>query len=539
MSVPLGGQKVFLRKASGLIKSAGTLDVFIYDTGLVSVGIGVAMIVLYASYMYPGGRVGWASLIAGLLMTGIALGMLVWTITLPRSGGVYVFGTRSLWPPLAFTMSFVESAAWLQMTSQAAYWIVVIGLGPALGTFGVLNGSASLTKAAETVATPGWAFGLGTIVLIISGWLLISGMRTYFITQKLAFLVAVGGSLLLVGILLFSDTAGFIHNFNRYMASYFPGVVNPYQHVIDTAKAAGWQPGAGTSWWQTLKLSNWAFMAFIGAAFSIAIGGEIRSVVRGQTIGILGAIAFCTVFFIVMGELSVRVFGEQFLGAVAYNFYNGVAAGAVPVEPWITFLVAILTGNPWVALIVNLSFVAWIWLWIPGMHAYAERAMIAWAFDRVAPDKLGYVSDRTHTPVNAILVATVTTIILLAIYIFTPIMASVIMIEAAVFAWGIVLIGGIFFPYRKPHIYEKSPISTIKILGLPVMTLACILGSICAAATFYFMWNDSFAAGHTPYSLGVLGVFYVLGFAFYFVQSFRRKRQGIDISKAFEEIPIE
>ncbi len=125
MSVPLGGQKVFLRKASGLIKSAGTLDVFIYDTGLVSVGIGVAMIMLYASYMYPGGSTGWASLIAGLLMTGIALGMLVWTITLPRSGGVYVFGTRSLWPPLAFTMSFVESAAWLQRESLPWWkWLI-------------------------------------------------------------------------------------------------------------------------------------------------------------------------------------------------------------------------------------------------------------------------------------------------------------------------------------------------------------------------------------------------------------------------------
>jgi amino acid transporter len=202
-------------------------------------------------------------------------------------------------------------------------------------------------------------------------------------------------------------------------------------------------------------------------------------------------------------------------------------------------LVAILTGNPWITLIVNLSFIAWIWLWIPGMHAYAERAMIAWAFDRVAPDKLGYVSDKTHTPVNAIVVATIGTIILLATYIFTPFFKSVVMIEAAVAAWGVVLIGGIFFPFRKPHIYEKSPISTIKFLGLPIMSLACIIGSICAVVVFCFMWNDSFSAGHTPYSLMVMGGFYLAGFIFYFVQYYRRKRQGIDINTAFEEIPIE
>ncbi|MHB1421167.1 MAG: APC family permease [Bacillota bacterium] len=539
MSMPLGGQKVFLRKASGLIKSAGTLDVFIYDTGLVSVGIGVATMVLFAGYIYPGGSIGWGSLIAGLLMTTIALGMLTWTITLPRSGGIYVFGTRSLWPPLAFTMSFVESVAWLYMTSVAAYWIITIGLGPALGTFGVLNSSQSLLNAAGTVASSGWSFVLGTIVLVISGWLLISGMKTYFITQKIAFTIAVAGSLLLTAILLFSDTAGFITNFNKYMASYFPGIADPYSHVIETAKAAGWQANIGMDWWKTLLLSNWAFMPFIGAAFSIAIGGEIRSVVKGQTIGILGAIAFCTAFFVLMGQLSVSVFGKEFLGAVSYNFYEGITAGAVPVEPWITFLVAILTGNPWIALIINLSFVAWIWLWIPGMHAYAERAMIAWDFDRFAPDNFGYVSDRTHTPINAIIVATIGTIILLAGYIFTPYFATVIMIEAAVAAWGVVLLGGIFFPYRKPHIYEKSPISTIKLFGIPIMSVACFIGSIGAAVAFFFLWSDSFAAGHTIYSLSVLGIIYLLGFLFYFVSFYKRKSQGIDIDKAFKEIPIE
>ena len=42
-----GGQRIFLRKASGLIRTAGTMDTFIYNLGLVSVGLGVASMMFY------------------------------------------------------------------------------------------------------------------------------------------------------------------------------------------------------------------------------------------------------------------------------------------------------------------------------------------------------------------------------------------------------------------------------------------------------------------------------------------------------------
>ena len=42
MSEDTGGeQRIFLRKASGLIRTASGMDTFIYNLGLVSVGLGV------------------------------------------------------------------------------------------------------------------------------------------------------------------------------------------------------------------------------------------------------------------------------------------------------------------------------------------------------------------------------------------------------------------------------------------------------------------------------------------------------------------
>ena len=95
-------ERVFLRKASGLIKTASNTDVFIYDIGLVSIGLGLGFILFFGPAAYPGGNLFGATVLAGVAMLCVGLGMITWTVTIPRSGGIYCFGTRSMWPPFAF-----------------------------------------------------------------------------------------------------------------------------------------------------------------------------------------------------------------------------------------------------------------------------------------------------------------------------------------------------------------------------------------------------------------------------------------------------
>src|ERR687888_1006280 len=133
----LAGDRVFLRKASGLIKSASNTDVFIYDIGLVSIGLGLGFLLFYGPAVYLGGNLYVGTLIAGAAMLLVGLGMLAWTITIPRSGGIYNFGTRSMWPPLAFTLSFVEVSAWLFYGSFRRRYPPPLRLPPPLTPIGV------------------------------------------------------------------------------------------------------------------------------------------------------------------------------------------------------------------------------------------------------------------------------------------------------------------------------------------------------------------------------------------------------------------
>lgn len=533
-----GEQRIFLRKASGLIRTASGADTFIYNFGLVSVGLGIASIMYYGPAYYPGGNLLWASVLAGVVMACIAFGLITWTVTLPRSGGIYVFGSRSLPPFLALTLSLVEIFTWLFYCAIAAFWIQYLGLSPAFYLIGVLTDSDGWINASGWILEPWPMFLIGSAILILSGVVLGAGMRFYLNTQKFVISAALIGSAILIFVLLPYSNADFIASFNAIIGPTL-GEGGSYEAVIASGREQGW--GAGwdgtTDWRQTWLVANWPFLPLIGSAFSIAIGGEVKSAEKSHTWGMLGAIAVTVVIWLITIWLCIDRFGYEFLGTAAFNYTEGVG---IQTDPTITLLAGVLTGSPLVSALVAAGFIFWMWMWIPGMHTFGVRAVVAWAFDRVAPAQLGEISEKRHTPVVAIWFCVVITVIFMALFVFTEFFSTiVILIEAAVLAWSIVLAAGIFFPYTRPEIYEKSPIANKKILGLPMMTVACALGTAGAQFFFWTLWADPVAAGHDPLQLLLVFGVFVIGVVFYFVMKAIRKSQGIDVTLAFKEIPIE
>jgi APA family basic amino acid/polyamine antiporter len=535
----LAGERVFLRKASGLIKSASNTDVFIYDIGLVSIGLGLGFLLFFGPAVYLGGNLYVATILAGLAMLAVGLGMLTWTITIPRSGGIYNFGTRSMWPPLAFTLSFVEVTAWLFYGAFGAVYLAQLGIAPAVTAIGILTDNSGLESFGTQQLAGHWGtFIIGTTALTIGAIILSSGMRRFFFTQKVMFTIACLGTLVFLGTLVALSRSDFVGNFNNLMGHRLNVGNNAYNGVIGAAGKGGWH-NPGYDWSRTLELANWAFLPLIGAAFSISIGGEIKQVARGQTIGILGAVIGSVVVWIVSFALIFHTMGSNFLGAVTYSNLNAVDGASTPVTPFPTLLTGLGANSVTLTILIALGFIGWIWLWIPTQILYPTRAVVAWSLDRVWPDVMGRVNERTHTPIPAIALSLAGGITFVGMLAFTTFFQLVIFIEVAVLAWAIVLLAGVFFPYRRPDIYEKSPIARIRIAGLPVMTVACGAGAIAAFLFFFDLFFDSFAAGHARHSLEVLIGWFVGAFVIYWIMWFVRRRQGVKIELAFKEIPIE
>jgi basic amino acid/polyamine antiporter, APA family len=535
-----GGEKrIFLRKASGLIRTASPFDTFVFNIGLVSVGLGIGTMMYYGPSFYPGGNLVVACLISGVVMSMIAFGMICWSVTLPRSGGIYVFGSRSLAPWLALTLSLVEITTWLFYCAIAAYWIIILGISPTLAMIGYVTGFEWAQNGANAVAEPWPMFLIGSGILILSGIIIASGMKRYLLSQKIVFTLAMLGSLLLIIVMLSGSHEQFVSNFNALMAPII-GVDDPYNAIISSAAANGWTT-EGADWSTTIKLSNWSFLPLLGAAFSISIAGEIKSVEKAQTYGMLGAIIMTVVIWVITIPLANSVFGYDFLGSAVYNspLWGGTGY-STPTDASITLMAGILTNSWVITLLCSLGLILWMWMWIPGMHTFAVRAMVAWAFDRIAPSPLGSISPTRHTPTVAIWVGVLITVIFMALFVFTSYFATVVvMIEAALLAWSIVLLAGVFFPYTRPHIYEKSPIAGKRVFGLPMMTVGCAFGFLGSQFYFWTLFFDDVAAGHQPDQLALVFGLFVIGIVFFFIMKTYRRSQGIDVNLAFKEIPIE
>jgi len=533
-----GGEKrIFLRKASGLIRTASGADTFIYNLGVVSIGLGVGSMLYYGPAFYPQGNLIWGCILAGFAMALIAFGFITWTITLPRSGGIYVFGSRILPPALALTMSLVEITAWLFYCAIAAYWIVILALAPMFAALNLLTGNETFLAISETMLEPWATFLIGALILVISQVVLSYGMRFYLTLNKWVFILAMASSALLIITLAMYTREDFVSQLNSLVGPAL-NVPDAYNAIIASGKENGWGP-PGSDLWQTILVSNWPFLPLVGAAFSIAIGGEIKSVSKSQTFGMLGAVVIATVVWLVTIWLAYKVFGFEFLGTAVYNSLSGTGI-TTPTDPAVALLTGILTGSPLITVLTSLGLALWMWMWIPAMHTFGVRAVVAWSFDRVAPAPLGNISETYHTPLIAITVTTIINLIFMALFVFTPWFSNiVILIETAVLAWSVVLLAGVFFPYKRPELYAKSPLAGKTVFGLPIMTVGCFLGFLAAQFYFWTLFFDPNAAGHDPTQVAIVAGVFVIGLAFYYVMKMIRRSQGIDVTLAFKEIPIE
>ncbi|HEX2318793.1 MAG TPA: amino acid permease [Streptosporangiaceae bacterium] len=526
---------VFSRKASGLVRVGNTLDVFIFNVGLVSVGIAIAYNQLYGPSFYPGAQPWISTLLAALGMIFVAAAFYCWSVVFPRSGGVYVFLSRTINPGVAFVMSLIETIILLYYAALAAGLIVQVGLSSFFGAVGTVSGNATMTSWGQSVAKPQGVFWIGALIIVAAGALLASGTRRYFTFQRVLFVVAVVGLAVIAGVMIFGSRGGF----NSSLTS-LTGLHS--QKVISAASKAGFVT-SGTSFSESWKFIVWPLLPLLGAVQSVGIGGEVKKVNRSQLFGMLGAVIATGLVIALFALLSNKDFGYTFQGAIAFNALNGVGA-TTSTLPWFAVLAGILGHNVFLSVVILATFAAWIWFWIPAEMAYTTRSMIAWSFDRVAPDKLGFVSETLHTPVVAIGVSTAGAVVFMWLIAFKAV-AFLTFIEVLLVVWGTVMIAAVMFPLRRKQLYESSPAKNFKLFGMPIMPVAGAISALFMAVMFYLLWNDAIAAGplikpsKMPVEFWITVGAVVIGAAWYvWIKAYRRRR-GINIRLAFQQIPIE
>lgn len=564
----------FVREATGLVRSMGWLDLLFLNV----VSFGGAWSIIYALTYAPyyGGDPAFSLLLTApgiLALLGIYY---VFTTSMPRSGGDYVFMSRILHPAIGLAANFIGYTIFLWFwIGDAATVFSTQGLAQTFSVFGSLTGSSWATSAAAWLTPPASGFALnnfllGSLFILFFALVVIFRTRLYFWIQNIFMSIAVIGLVLMAILLLmaWANPSSFVSSFNNYahgvnstFAAASSAGTHGWDYVNSTAQAAFPPPanaGSVAIGDNLLLIPLW-FTVLFWVYVSNYLGGETKSAKATVKRALFGSFGIIFVSTLVILEAAYKALGVGFLTG-ADNIYYQYASNPFGAPPNLTLIAGVLSNNAYLTLFLGIGVVAGFILVAPQCMILMSRILFSYSFDRVAPKALADVNDRFHTPVKSILVAAIGGEIMLAILTgafggTSQSTALALYIYAGLatisLTFTFVAISAILFPYRRKQLYEVASTVKRKIAGVPLVTWLGIIALVYGLYTVaeYFFVNQTFYTFGCPgggavgcdfnWFIGLLFVAFLVTIGFYFMVRWYRSRGGMPYDATFRDIPPE
>ncbi len=550
---PAVPQAHFTRRATGLVRDVKVRDAVIFNVLPACPGLVLAVSIFWILSAFSGVNIYAAigiTVVCSFLISG-AFGLL--SQIMPRSGADYILVSRSVHPALAVGSSILIGASSILALGYWGVFSAKVCLGPMLTMVGVASNSPRLQRWGTTIADKPGDMIVGLIMVIVLVAIMMYGTRLMMRVQLWLFGLAMVGFIVAGLTLLFTSHSDFIKSYNNY-ARPFTHQADTYHYFIAQANKAGVVTSGPTDWHNTIVASG-AIIAFgVWVWFSTNLAGEIRQAgTRSNWYSMLSGLAITFGSITLMVVLLYHTVGQTFLTAV-----NGVAGNSqvysLPNQPWwITLVAAIHTNTIFVAFL-GITFLCWAPLIVYIQIVQPVRALFAWSFDQLIPEKLASINPRTHTPIFTLGLVGIISIPSLYAAAYTTSFFKYIALSTIVGfpVFVLVGIGAILFPYRKKAAYEAS-VSNISFLGLPLMVYFGV-GSILAGIFGGWLWFAYPTLGlpnagkgiadqlfTTPGSggLSLIACCLIAGGLIYYIARVVRKSQGIDLALNYLEIPPE
>jgi basic amino acid/polyamine antiporter, APA family len=552
-----GNQRVFVREATGLVRSISAYDAFFMNAVL----FGATWSIIYASEyapLYGGDPI--TSLIETAPGVLALLGIYyVFQVSMPRSGGDYVFVGRSLHPALGLTESFLGGAgffAWFWI-GDAATVFSTQGLAQTLAVYGSLTGQSGAIAAANSLAEPLVIFVLGTIAIAVFISIVALRNRLYFRIQNIGIIISIVALILIIALLASTNQSSFAAALDAY-ANRQGIVLTPgaYENITNTGAGywGGSVPTAPTSGYTFMLIPLW-FTAIVWFNASTYVSGEIKNIRSSAKLSVFGSFIVFFGFTLAVLGLSYANLGPNFLAGSGFYAF-GYATNPLPVIPNLLFYAGVLTQSPILVLIIGIGVVAGFILTVPLQTVIMSRNLLAYSFDRLAPVSFSKVSDRWHSPLVAILIAASggEAFLIFLSGIIGPATSGLAFLLYSYAALGqiavnftLVAIAAIAFPFLKKNLYQSTCPIKRKVAGLPVISWLGIIALVyCVGTVGYYSYNYTFYLGagtlasqlYFPF-FGIVAAVFVFCIVWYYVARAIRIRSGIPFDLAFQEIPPE
>ncbi len=540
---------VYARQATGLVREGGPWSVLIYNINFVSIGLMTLFAMLLIPAFYPGSSIQLSFLIALIVVLPTSMVFAMFSAAMPRSGGDYVYVSRVLGPAWGMMSNWNQTVWWILYGGVPSAFFAYYGLTPLFRTLGVLLDQPGLIELGDKLSTPNGAFLAGTLLIVVLVAIFSLGLNVYFRIQNVLFALALLGALVTMLALLGKSPAEFRSSFDATLAS-VSGRADTFGAVLRSARSGGFTTAPFSLYWTIIPMT-WIYLELVFNQSSAYIGGEVKRPGRVQ----LWSMPFAAVVSVAVAMLTVWLFqrsaGTTFLGALSYD--NG-ATLKFSTAPLYTEVAAYVNGNAIVGFLIAFGFLFWSYAWLPGQIINASRNLLAYGIDGVGPSWLGNVSERLHTPVNALVVMGIGSIAALWLYTRpdSP-FKTLVGIFGFILSFIVTSIAAILMPYRKRALWESSPVSW-RWGRLPVMSIVGALSLVaCVFMAWVYLKDPLSGLSATPkhegggiflhsrsFDMFLLNILiFVSGFAIYQVARAVQRRRGVNLDATFEEIPIE
>jgi basic amino acid/polyamine antiporter, APA family len=545
---------LFIRRATGLVRSWSVFDAFVYAFFSINL-ITLGLYIFSQMYYFEGGLIGSLLLSAFFILFQVVVyaGLIA---VMPRSGGDYVWQSRILGGGIGFILAVTGwwFILWL--------WVPLYGdmlrhmfITPVLALLGARDAALWFSQTSHGL------FITTLITLAIVTFYIMLGMKRYARIQKVCFFGGILGLLIVVVMLL----GGSPESFQAGLETNATALFGTDAGIYDATAAAGQEAGSvlgltGGSF--SLLLLTLPYVVFFNLYpnWGATLYGEVRGATdfKRNFAGMASALVVTTILGIIVLLAIARTIGWDFYMQASGAWWN-YAWGFTeiqppfPVWPYPALLAAFLTESRALQLLVIVLMSLWWFGWSGTVFLSSTRVVFAAAFDRLLPEKVAEVDERTGTPVVALLLMVIPSIFISYLFAY-DVFGFQSLTLAATLVIAVTYLGttvaAILLPYRKPDMYNASPIAKYKVFGLPLISVAgVIFGGFLVFLLYQWLFdpNALYGIGYSinpdGYKNGTsiifMGILYAIAAAIYFGFKAYRKRKGLDLDKIHAEIPVE
>jgi APA family basic amino acid/polyamine antiporter len=489
---------LFVRKASGLVRSWSMFDAFIYATfsiNLITLGL-----YIFSFCYYFEGNLLTAVIVGGVLTIFEVIVYASLISAMPRAGGDYVWQSRILGRGIGFILSVTGwwfiLWLWVPLYAQMLVYEVIT---PLLAIVGAQGAALWFTQTSNGILVA------AVFLCLLVGVYIAVGMKWYARIQKICFWGGVVGLALVFLLLLFGNQMTFMANLDSLSAQLFGAQGTD---LFAATMTAGQEAGTVTG-----PLSNIAFGASLALIPMIVFfnlwpnwGSTLYGEVRGASDykrnfwGMAAAVVVTAIGALVFFALIAKSLGWDFYNNANGAFWNYTwgytdQSPPLPFWPYPALFAAFMVKSRLVMFLVVLLMSLWWFGWSGTVFLSSTRVIFAAAFDRMLPEWVSYIEPRTRTPLVALLLMVIPSLIIGYLYAFNLLGFQTLVLDATLVIAMTFLgttVAAMILPWRSKDVFEGSPISKYKVPSW----LAYLLMLVFLVGGIYMIYI-SFSYGYT------------------------------------------